>query len=329
VRPNPALVARPNGCDPRYWGTRALAAGLLLSVLGSTSCTTASSRPSAAHVAAASPTPTILGVTPGHGTMATLAGCPPTVPESALPVLVRLGGNPDDISVATDGSLWVSDTDENAVIHLSSTGAVLGRIDDRNSPEGSVVLPDGRLVVADQADNRITVVTPSAGAPTKVLDVLTGAVGQLGVDGIGYDSVDGLLLVPDSPTGQLYSVSPETGTANLVASGLGRIVDAARGPDGAIYAVAETARGLLRVLATGGKAVQVGGLSDLDDLVSIDGLLYVSYLGGSVWAVDPSTGRQRELVSDAAAPQGLASVNGRLLLVDEATRTVAWMVPCR
>ncbi len=251
------------------------------------------------------------------------------MPESALTVLVRLGGNPDDISVAADGSLWVSDTDENAVIHLSSTGAVIGRIDDRNAPEGSVVLPDGRLVVADQADNRITVVTLVAGAPTKVLDVLAGAVGQLGVDGIGYDSVDGLLLVPDSPKGQLYSVSPETGTAHLVASDLGRIVDAALGPDGAIYAVAETARGLLRVPATGGNTVQVGGLSDLDDVVSLDGLLYVSDLAGSVWAVDPSTGRQRELVSGARAPQGLASVNGRLLLVDEATRAVAWIMPCR
>jgi sugar lactone lactonase YvrE len=251
------------------------------------------------------------------------------VPESALQVLVRPGGDPDDVSVAADGSLWVSDTDEDAVIHLSSTGAVLGRIDDPNSPEGTVVLPDGSLVVADQADNRITVVTYSSGAHAKVLDVLTGAVGQLGVDGIGYDPVSGRLLVPDSPTGRLYSVSPETGDATLLASGMGRIVDAAPGPNGAIYVVAETGRGLLRVPAAGGTAVQVGTLTDLDDVVDLDGLLYVTDLGGSVWAVDPSTGRQRELVSDAEAPQGLASVNGRLLLVDEAARVMAWMVPCR
>jgi sugar lactone lactonase YvrE len=251
------------------------------------------------------------------------------VPESALQVLVRPAGDPDDISVAADGSLWVSDTDENAVIHLSSTGAALGRIDDANSPEGSVVLPDGRLVVADQADNRITVVTQSSGAPVKVLDVLAGAVGHVGVDGIGYDAVDRRLLVPDSPTGRLYGVSPDTGDATLLASGMGRIVDAALGPDGAIYVVAETTRGLLRVPAAGGTAVQIGTLTDLDDVVALDGLLYVTDLGGSVWAVDPSTGRQRELVSNAEAPQGLASVNGRLLLVDETTRVVAWMVPCR
>jgi outer membrane protein assembly factor BamB len=231
--------------------------------------------------------------------------------------LVRPAGDPDDISVAADGSLWVSDTDDNAVIHLSSTGAVLGRIDDAHSPEGLVVLPDGRLVVADQADNQITVVTSSSGAPAKVLDVLAGAAGQLGVDGIGYDAADGRLLVPDSPTGRLYAVSPDTGDATLLASGMGRIVDAALGPDGAIYVVGETARGLLRVPAAGGTAVQVGSLTDLDDVVALDGLLYVTDLGGSVWAVDPATGRQREIVSDADAPQGLASVNGRLVLVDE------------
>jgi sugar lactone lactonase YvrE len=244
-------------------------------------------------------------------------------------MLARPAGDPDDVSVAADGSVWVSDTDENALIHLSITGAVLGRIDDPYAPEGSVVLPDGRLVVADQADNRIIIVMYPPGAPTKVLNVLPGAAGQVGVDGIGYDSVGGRLLVPDSPTGRLYAVSPDTGDATVLASGMGRIVDAALGPDGAIYVAAETTRGLLRVPAAGGTAVQVGRLTDLDDVVALDGLLYVTDLGGSVWAVDPSTGRQRELVSDAEAPQGLASVYGRLLLVDETTRVVVWMTPCR
>jgi hypothetical protein len=321
-------VASRHGCKPRYPVPRALAASLLLIALGSTSCNTPASGQSAAAISPAAVTPAIPGVTPSHGTAATLAGCPPTVSESALQILTRLDGDPDDISVAADGSLWVSDTDENAVIHLSNTGAVLGRIDDPNSPEGSVVLPDGRLVVADQADNRITMMMYPSGAPTKVLDILPGAAGQVGVDGIGYDSVGGRLLAPDSPTGRLYAVSPDSGDATVLASGMGRIVDAALGPDGAIYVVGETARGLLRVPAAGGTAVQVGSLTDLDDLVALDGLLYVTDLGGSVWAVDPSTGRQRELVTDAEAPQGLASVNGRLLLVDEATRVVAWMVPC-
>jgi len=259
---------------------------------------------------------------------ALLSGCPPTKPEGALGLITRLPGDPDDVSVAPDGSVWVSDGDENAVLHISSTGQVLGRIDDRNAPEGSVVLPDGRLVIADQADNRIVVVTPGGNALATVLGVLPAAVARLGVDSIGYDAADGRLLVPDSPVGELLSISPDDGSETLLAGGMGRIVDAAVGPAGAIYVVAETSNGLQRVPAAGGAAVQVGDLHDLDDVVALDGMLYVTDLGGRVWAVDPVTGADRELVSQAAAPQGLASVAGRLILVDETARTVSWLAPC-
>jgi sugar lactone lactonase YvrE len=161
-----------------------------------------------------------------------------------------------------------------------------------------------------------------------VLASLPTATGQLGVDGIGYDAATGQLLVPDSPAGRLYSLSPASGALTLLASGMGRIVDATIGPDGAIYAVAETARGLQRVAREGGTSVQVGGLNELDDVVGLNGLLYVSDLTGSVWAVDPSTGDQRQLVSQAAAPQGLAVLAGRLLLVDETSRDISWLQPC-
>ena len=242
-------------------------------------------------------------------------------------MIARLAGNPDDVSAAPDGSMWVSDSDLHAVVHLSGTGIVLGRIQ-VNDPEGAVVLPDGQVAVADQAGNRIVAIAPTAGAPAKVLAALPAAAGQLGVDGIGYDAATGQLLVPDSPVGRLFSISPASGALTLVASGMGRIVDAIIGPDGAMYAVAETARGLQRMPPGGGAAIQVGTLSDLDDVVALNGLLYVTDLGGSVWAVDPSTGDQRRLVSQAAAPQGLAVLAGRLVMVDETTRAISWLRPC-
>lgn len=241
-------------------------------------------------------------------------------------MIERLAGNPDDVAAAPDGSLWVSDSDLHAILHLSVSGATLGRIQ-VNDPEGTVVLADGRLAVADQAGNRVLVIAPAPGAPTKVLAALPSAAGQLGIDGIGYDVATGDLLVPDSPVGRLYALSPASGTLMLLASGMGRVVGATVGPDGSIYAVAETTRGLQRV-PRGGAAAQVGRLSDLDDVVTLNGLLYVTDLGGSVWAVDPSTGGQRQLVSQAAAPQGLVVVDGRLVLVDETTRTVSWLQPC-
>ncbi len=247
--------------------------------------------------------------------------------ERALPVIARLAGDPDDVTAAPDGSMWVSDSELHALVHISGTGAVLGRIQ-VNDPEGTVVLVDGKLAVADQAANRVVVIPPRPGAPAKVLASLPAAAGQLGVDGIGYDAATGELLVPDSPVGRLYALSPASGALTLLASGMGRIVDATVGPDGAIYAVAETARGLQRVPRAGGAAVQVGRLSDLDDVVALNGLLYATDLGGSLWAVDPATGGQRQLISQAAAPQGLAVLAGRLVLVDETSRGISWLRPC-
>lgn len=242
-------------------------------------------------------------------------------------MIARLAGDPDDVTAAPDGSMWVSDSELHALVHLSGTGAMLGSIH-VNDPEGTVVLADGQMAVADQGANRVAVIAPTLEAPAKVFASLPAVAGQLGVDGIGYDATTGQLLVPDSPVGRLYSLSPASGALTLLASGMGRIVDATVGPDGAIYAVAETARGLQRVPRGGGAAVQVSRLSDLDDVVALNGLLYVTDLGGSVWAVDPSTGGQRELVSQAAAPQGLAVLAGRLLLVDETSRDISWLRPC-
>jgi sugar lactone lactonase YvrE len=303
------------------------ALALLLAASGCASCSPQPS-PTASVSPTASATPSPLGVaTSPSPAPATLAGCPATQPERSLPVLARLAGDPDDVTAAPDGSIWVSDSELHALAHLSGAGAVLGRIA-VNDPEGTVVLADGILAVADQAGNRVVVMEPMLGAPAKVLASLPAVAGQLGVDGIGYDAATGQLLVPDSPAGRLYTLAPASGALTLLASGMGRIVDAAIGSAGVIYAVAETARGLQRVPRGGGASVQVGRLSDLDDVVALNGLLYVTDLSGSVWAVDPTTGGQRELVSQAAAPQGLAVLAGRLLLVDETSRDISWLRPC-
>jgi DNA-binding beta-propeller fold protein YncE len=301
---------------------------VLLAALACTSCSPQPAKPAGSVTAATSATPSPPDVlTSPSPAPATLAGCPAVQPERALPAIARLAGNPDDVSAAPDGSMWVSDSDLHAVLHLSAAGVVLGQIQ-MTDPEGAVVLPGGQLAVADQGGNRIVVIGSTPGAPTRVLAALPAAAGQLGVDGIGYDATNGQLLVPDSPVGRLFSLAPASGAVTLLASGVGRIVAAIIGPDGAIYAVAETARGLQRLPRGGGAAVQVGTLRDLDDVVALNGLLYVTDLGGSVWAVDPSTGGQRELVSQAAAPQGLTVLAGRLVLVDETTRAVSWLRPC-
>ena len=259
---------------------------------------------------------------------AALAGCPAPVAEAALPSISGVPGTPDDLASAPDGSLWVSEVDDDVIYNVTVSGRILSTIREAGGPEGVVVLPDGRLAVAEQVPNRIVLINPATGAAPQALASLPAAAGQLGVDGIGYDAAHDRLLVPDSPMGTLLAVSITNGAVETLATGMGRIVDAAVGPDGAIYAVAETTSGLQRVPAGGGTAVRVGTLTDLDDVVSLNGLLYVSDLRGAVWAVDPTAGADRELVTAASAPQGLIALGPRLVLADETTRAIAWVNAC-
>lgn len=289
---------------------------------------TASSTPQAASATAtpsATPSPT-----PTATATATLAGCPASRPVSSLPVLARPPISPDDLLALPDGTLWVSDPVSGIVLHLDAGGHTMQRIAFGQAPEGMVALTDGRIVLAEQTPNRLVTFTPPATATTTLL-TLPARGGAEGVDGLGQNPASGAILVPDSPHGTLLSVTAD-GTATRLASGLGRDVGATVGPDGAVWVVVEGSRGLFRVPASGGAAQPVGGLAQLDDVLSDGGLLYATALvAGEVVAIDPRTGADAVLVTGigADAAQGLAVLaDGRIAVADSARGIIATLAPC-
>jgi hypothetical protein len=74
-------------------------------------------------------------------------------------------------------------------------------------------------------------------------------------------------------------------------------------PDGAIVVAAESSPGLVEL--TGGATQAVGSLTDLDEAIPDDGLVYVTDLGtDEVRAVDPTPGASRVLVTGSPSPRG-------------------------
>jgi sugar lactone lactonase YvrE len=253
--------------------------------------------------------------------------CPSSHPFASLAVFARTGGTPDDLLALPDGSLWVSDPNRGTVVHLDRRGRILETIRDANAPEGVVRLPDGRMILAEQHTNRL-VVLPSRTTFFR----LAPAGAALGVDGIGYDPARRVLLVPDSAHGRLLAVTTSGRSSRLLAGGLGRIVGATTGPDGAVYVVAEETRGLLRVAATGGSASAIAGVEQADDVVSAGGLLYLTLIrAGEVLALDPTRPSSRwVLVSGIGSVQGLAVLaDGRLAVADSNTGTIRAIQACR
>ena len=303
-------------------GAPLLAAVLLTALAG---CGPSASTTPLAHFATtASPSLAAGSPTPSDP----LAGCGSTVRFSALPVLARLQ-NADDVGIAPDGSIWVSDA-TGELEHLSDAGLLLQRIADTRAPEGIVVRADGSLLVTEQKADRVVLLQPSQPSQLQTVLQLNLPAGRMGVDGLGYDPTIDAVLVPDSPNGTLIEKAVTGGTPTQLASGLGRPVGVALVEDGSFVVTAENATGLVRIPARGGAGSPVPGVSDADDVVMSGPLAYVTSLGGhQLLAVDLSTLRTRVLVSPVGSPQGLAQLpDGKLVLTDSTTGTIVTVPGC-
>jgi len=316
--------------------TRRLAAlAALAGAVTLAGCTGSTPRATPSPTATA-PSPTSSPATPTAGASATatpatgLAACPTTpAAASGLPVLYR-GGTPDDLAVAADGALWVSDASSRVVRVVA--GAVTRSITGLADPEGMVPLPGGDVVVAEQGRQRVVDVHPD-GSRTVLLTLPAAPPGVLGLDGIAWEPRSNAVLVPDSPHGTLTSVPlDDPARATTVATGLPRVVGIDPGVNGGgpwLAAEAEAPDGLL--LLSGGRATPLGRLAQLDDVVLDAGLLYVTDLrNGSVHAVDPGSGADRTLAAGFGQPQGLAVLpDGSLAVADSKRGVVQRLGACR
>ncbi|TMC04299.1 MAG: hypothetical protein E6J41_25265 [Chloroflexi bacterium] len=264
---------------------------------------------------------------PAAHVIARAASCPATVAFSSLPVFAHVNGA-DDITVASDGTVWVTNVDGGQITELNASGGLVRTFADSRSPEGIVQLPTGKFALAEQSADRVVVFDPVAN--TRRVWVRLTANGNLGVDGLGMESRK--LLLPDAAQGALDTVPlpPFSGGRTVVATGLGRPVAATPAGDGTILVAVENAPGLDRVDPATGHVTGIGSFGSLDEVLVRGGLAYVADLStGQVDAVDPATGAVSVLVTGAGAPQGLTFLpNGGLLVVDESSGTIAVAQPC-
>ncbi len=216
-------------------------------------------------------------------------------------------------------------------MELDAAGTVLKTFTDSNGPEGVAVLPDGRLIVAQQAPDRLDLFDPPTGTFSPWLQLGPVAPGE-GVDGLGVAGDD--VLVPDSAHGRLLRVVVRTGdvaaTPEVVAAELGRPVAVATDGGGGYFVAVENEPGLVHVIPGDGTAMPAAHLGSLDDVVLRGGLVYATDLAdGSLVAIDGSSGASRTLVSSSPSPQGLAATpEGDLLLVNSSARELVRVRAC-
>jgi len=205
-----------------------------------------------------------------------------------------------------------SDFYNGTISRVNSDKSVTVLLSGLAGPEGLVVLPDGTMIIAEQRTNRILILHVGAQTPT-LLRQLPGTPSAAqckdGVDGIALDSTTNTIIVPDSPTGDVYRLSLDGKTLTKVASGITRPVGAVVDSQGNIYVADECGGSLWRITRTG-TTTRIGGFGMLDD-VAIDphGNLLLIDLMPSIHAllrINPITGKRETLASQGfIEPQGL------------------------
>ena len=314
--------------------TTFLSSFLLLCLLAFSSCsqspppTTPTSTPTHAAV---TPVPTITpAVSP------TASSTPGATPQHyTIRVLLSGRRRPDDLIFDPQGRLVFSDFYAGTISRLNADGSVTLLFSGLAGPEGLVYLPDGTLIVAEQRTNRILQIAPGRSAPT-VLRVLPGTPSSQtckdGVDGIALDPTNNTLIIPDSPTGNVYRMSLDGKTLTLLASGIVRPVGATVDAQGNVY-VADECGGAVFRITPGGTTTRIGGFGMPDDVVfDAQGNMLVIDLKPSIHAlirVLQGTGaRQTLLANGLIEPQGLViDARGNIYVSDDYADSITELIP--
>jgi len=242
---------------------------------------------------------------------------PTLISKPALVVLAQNLPSPDDLLLASDGSIYISDVQDQTIKEYSQDRKIQTLLSGLSEPEGMVVLPDGSLIIAEQGTNRLVRYDPT----TKVLSLfltLHNTTGQDGVDGIVYDSKTQTIIVPDSPNGNVLSVSLDGKTVSEIAHGFARPTGAWVEADGSILVVDENGNSLSRIHPNG-EIEKLAKLPTPDDVIEDNnGNIFVNTLGdGAIHLIAASTDRDTILVHGLLDPQGIIfDVDGNLIITD-------------
>lgn len=296
---------------------------LALASCGSPSVKTGSPTRTVASSPAATPTPSATPV-------------PQTPPASyTAHILYQGAARPDDLAFDLQGHILFSDFYAGTISRLNSDGSVTVLLRGINGPEGLVVLKDGTMIIAEQRTNRILTLAPGAAAPT-LLKALpgtpSGAACKDGVDGIGFDLTTNTLIIPDSPTGDVYRLSLDGQTFTLLASGIVRPVGAGVDKQGNIYIADECGGAVVKVTPAGAKT-SLGGFGMPDDIAfDLQGDLLVTDLKPNIHALvrmNLATGQHETLATDGfIEPQGMVVDNqGNIFVSDDASNRIVEFTP--
>ena len=278
---------------------------------------------SAADLIALTPTATLIPTLEVSSTLVP-SSTPTLVPLNlANPAVVVMANNlpgPDDLVLAPDGSIFISDIVDGTIRQLAPDGKLQVILTGLSIPEGLVILPDNSLLVAEQGKNRLVLCNLKTGSMTPFLTLINKTSNE-GVDGIFLDDRPSLMpsiIIPDSPNGTVLRASLDGKTLVTIASGFARPTGGWVEPDGSLL-VADENGGAIKRIHPDGKVEKLADFLVPDDVVEDPaGNIFVATLGDNAIHVIPA-GREQNilLTSGLSGPQGIIfDPAGNLVVTD-------------
>ncbi len=242
-----------------------------------------------------------------------MAGCPSVLAPSAPQPIAQNLPAPDDLAFDNTGRLLFSDVNAGSVSALNADGTVQRLAAGIAEPEGIVARPDGMLLVAEQGRNRIDLVDPQSHL-VSVWRAFPNRTANAGIDGIGPIipapgaagpalATAGDVVVPDSPNGVVWAVSPDGRAATRLAAGMVRPVGAALDGSGRLFIPDEG--GALWVLDPARHRFATMATPD-DVIVTHRDQLFVTTLGDNAIHEFDAQGHQVSVLAAPHQPQGIA-----------------------
>ncbi len=191
--------------------------------------------------------------------------------------------NPFGVAVATDGSVFVTDGEQNRLYRIAPDGATKVVAENLSTPSAVALSPDGTLVVADTGSHTIKRVDTQSGSAT----IIAGASGRAGfADGDGAQALfdgpigvavgaDGTIFVADTYNDRVRAIDARGAVRTLSGGSEPGFADAADGaqarfhtpcgiavlPDGALV-VADTGNHRLRRVELNGSVSTIAGTGE-------------------------------------------------------------------
>lgn len=292
---------------------------VLLLIVTFSACGTPAPAPLLASPTPFLSTPTIVPVTETITPLPFTPTALPTVTPAPLnlnPQVIVLAedfSEPDDLVLAPDRSIYISDVTAGTIKAYTLDGQLNLILSGLSAPEGMAFLPDGSLIIAEQGTNRLVRYDFQSRTLQPFLD-LVNRTNNLGVDGILWDGSN--LIVPDSPNGTVLTVSPDGQTVRQLASGLARPTGAWLEPGGDLLIADENGNAVFR-LHPDGSLEKIADFSIPDDVIEdAEENIFVITLGDDAVHV-LTANRDVILVSGLKDPQGIIfDTNGNLIVTD-------------